>query len=366
MAPVVRALRASKIFESRVCVTGQHKDLMRAALRQHDVLPDHHLEEHAPNQGLHDVFCRVVLGLRDVLAASRADIVLVQGDTTTTAAAALAAFYAGVPVGHVEAGLRTGSLSSPWPEEANRSVISRLATWHFAPTTGAREALISEGIHDDRIRVVGNTAIDSLLWLREQPIFRSWEPDREELGSAAALFGQAPRSTVVLITVHRRENQGNGLRNVCAAIRDLSSRHLEVEFVFPLHPNPAVEGPARSTLSSLPNVHLLPSLPHATFLHLLDRCSIVLTDSGGVQEEAPALGKPVLVLRDFTDRPEPVAEGTARLVGTVTPRIVTECSRLLADPAHLSSMSRRSSSYGDGAAARRIVEALTSSAKEEK
>ncbi len=364
LAPVVRALQASEHFESRVCVTGQHEELSRSALLLHDIRPDDDLRVHTPNLGLHDVFCRVVLGMRDLLGERRTDIVLVQGDTTTTAAAALGAFYAGVAVGHVEAGLRTGTLSSPWPEEANRGLTTRLATWHFAPTQRARDALLSEGVHDERISVVGNTAIDALFWLRDQPAFRSWKADHGLLGSAAPLFDRERCATVVLITVHRRENLGEGLQSVCAAVEELAARHREVEFVFPLHPNPSVEEPARSALSGLSNVHLLPPLPHAAFVQLLDRCSIVLTDSGGVQEEAPVLGKPVLVLRDSTERPEPVAAGTALLVGTVAARIVAACSLLLDDPGRLASMSRRHSPYGDGAAAQRIVDALARAVRE--
>lgn len=366
MAPVVRALRASPHFESRVCVTGQHEELLRSALMIHELYPDHDLRVHAPKQSLHDVFCRVVIGVRDVLSEERADIVLVQGDTTTTAAAALGAFYARVTVGHVEAGLRTGSLESPWPEEGNRLLTTRLATWHFAPTTRARDALLAEGLRADHISVVGNTAIDALMWLREQRSFREWKADRGSLGCAAALFDPGRRPAVVLVTVHRRESFNEGLRRVCAAIRELSARHRHVDFVFPIHPNPAVEDAARSALSDLPNVHLLGALPHTTFVHLLDRSSLVLTDSGGVQEEASALGKPVLVVRDVTDRPEPVAAGVARLVGTDTDRIVDECSRVLEDPEHRSRMSRACSPYGDGAAGRRIVEVLSRAFAEER
>jgi len=356
MAPVIHALTQHPQCESRVCVTAQHRDMLDRALRLFEIVPHHDLAIMTPGQDLYDVTAKTLLGLKDVLAVEKPDLVLVHGDTTTTLAATLASFYAGVPVGHVEAGLRTGDLSAPWPEEANRVLVDRLSNWHFAPTAWARSNLLREAIAPDRIVITGNTGIDALLWMRDRIRATPSEAFREEFGSAwEAISSDA---TIVLITGHRRESFGDGFDQICTALKTLAESHREVHFVYPVHLNPNVQAPVRRHLSGVPNVHLLAPLDYAPFVRLMDRSRFIVTDSGGIQEEAPALGKPVLVLRSTTERPEGVEAGTVALVGTQCDSIVNAVEKLLTDPAAYDAMSRAHNPYGDGTAAKRIVAAL--------
>jgi UDP-N-acetylglucosamine 2-epimerase (non-hydrolysing) len=284
-------------------------------------------------------------------------VVLVHGDTTTTLAATLAAFYSGVPVGHVEAGLRTGDLRAPFPEEANRVLADKLCTWHFAPTERSAAILRAEGQEPSRVHVTGNTVIDALLWMRDRVRVAPAERFEAAFGSAWASTLD-PSVPLILITGHRRESFGDGFRNICRALRTLALRHPDVQLVYPVHLNPNVQGPVRETLSDLPNVHLLPPMEYEPFVRLMDRSTFILTDSGGIQEEAPSLGKPVLVMREVTERPEGVESGTVRLVGTDTERIVAESERLLLDPEAASAMRRAHNPYGDGRASERITDLL--------
>jgi UDP-N-acetylglucosamine 2-epimerase (non-hydrolysing) len=353
MAPVVQALAGEKVFQCQVCVTGQHRQMLDQVLRLFAIAPDYNLDIMQHNQDLGDITSRVLLGLRGVLELARPDLLLVQGDTTTCFAGALAGFYAGVPVGHVEAGLRTGNLAAPFPEEANRQLTSRLARLHFAPTSGARENLLDEGIGEDRIVVTGNTVIDALLAVRQLVVKGI---DFEQFGTAAKVIeDQVP---YVLITGHRRENFGCGFANICAAIATLAKRHPQVHFVYPVHLNPQVQQPVHALLGGLHNVHLIAPLDYAPFVMAMDRCRLILTDSGGVQEEAPSLGKPVLVMREITERPEAVEAGTVMLVGTDQAKIVSECERILSAGEDGGADRNFVNPYGDGRAAERIVAAL--------
>ncbi len=359
MAPIVHALEASESFESRVCVTAQHRGMLDQVLELFELQPHHDLDVMRQRQTLAGLTARALTGLAEVLAEEKPEVVLVQGDTTTTFAGALAAFYAGIAVGHIEAGLRTGDLDAPFPEEANRLLTDRITTYHFAPTRRCREALVAEGAPPVRIWLTGNTVVDALLWVRNRMHQTPLEHHREELGSAFATVAENT-SPLILVTGHRRESFGEGFRNICQALHDLASARPEVDFVYPVHLNPEVQGPVHSKLEGLPNVHLLGPLSYAPFVRLMDRATFVLTDSGGVQEEAPALGKPVLVMRDVTERQEGVEAGTARLVGTNPRHIVDEALRLLDEGEVYDAMSRAHNPYGDGRAAERTVEALAS------
>ena len=356
MAPVVRALEASEGFASVLCVTAQHRGMLDQVLELFELEPDHDLDLMRERQTLPALTARVLTGVSGVIEAEAPDVVLVQGDTTTTFAGALAAFYAGVPCGHVEAGLRTGDLAAPFPEEANRLLADRLASYYFVPTQRCAEALAAEGVPQERVWLTGNTVVDALLQIRDRVRRTPLTDDREALGSSyPAVAGNAP---LVLVTGHRRESFGDGFRRICEALRTLAEQHPDVEIVYPVHLNPRVQEPVRRTLSDLPNVHLLPPLTYPVFVRLMDRCTFILTDSGGVQEEAPALGKPVLVMREVTERPEGVEAGTARLVGTDPERIVAESERLLSEPDTYRAMRMAHNPFGDGKAAQRIVEIL--------
>jgi UDP-N-acetylglucosamine 2-epimerase (non-hydrolysing) len=359
MAPVVRALEESEDCESVVCVTGQHRQMLDQVLQLFNIEPDHDLDIMREKQDLFDVTASSLLGLRSVLRADRPDIVLVQGDTTTCFTAALAAFYERVAVGHVEAGLRTGDLTAPYPEEANRALVSRIARFHFPPTESARQNLLKEAISDERIWVTGNTVIDALLMVRDK--VATDEPERWQEHLGAALTGRLSESgrRLVVITGHRRESFGPAFRELCAALKEVASRHPECDLVYPVHLNPNVREPVLEILSGLENVFLIEPLGYAPFVWLMDRCDAILTDSGGIQEEAPSLGKPVLVLRDVTERPEAVEAGTAAPVGTERRRIVSAVEGLLAND---SQAVARDNPYGDGRAAKRIVRVLAGQA----
>ncbi len=357
MAPVVKALKQPHL-ETRVCITAQHRDMLDQILEIFDIEADYDLNLMRPGQNLYDITTGVLMGLRDVLTEFRPNVALVHGDTTTSMATALACFYEQVSVAHVEAGLRTYDLQAPWPEEANRQITARLAKYHFAPTQTSAANLRSEHIPEDNIVITGNTVIDALLMMRQ----KIDEDDElaETLTQTVMQFGydvQRARKRV-LITAHRRENFGDGFQNLCEAIRDLADRFSDVDFIYPVHLNPNVRAPVQKILSGRDNIFLIEPLDYACFVMMLDRAHIVLTDSGGIQEEAPSFGKPVLVMRRTTERPEAVEAGTVRLVGTDKTKIFDEVSRLLNDEAAYKDMSRAHNPYGDGNAAQRIREFL--------
>ncbi len=366
MAPLVKELaKHTDRFRSVVCVTGQHRQMLDQVLRIFDIQPDYDLDIMQQGQDLYDVTSRVLLGMRDVLRRARPDIVLVHGDTTTSTAAALAAFYEQIPVGHVEAGLRTHDIYSPWPEEMNRQITGRIATYHFSPTPLSRANLTAEGVADEKIVVTGNTVIDALYMVVDK--IKSDESLDAELGNVLREAGYDPARLsdgrrMVLITGHRRENFGEGFINMCRAIKHLTERYPEVDFVYPMHLNPNVRKPIHEVfgedLTNLGNMFFIEPLEYLSFVYLMEKADVVLTDSGGIQEEAPGLCKPVLVMRDTTERPEALSAGTVRLVGTDYDRIVGEVSRLLDDESAYEAMSRAVNPYGDGKACGRIIEAL--------
>ena len=366
MAPLVMELQKQKErIETVVCVTGQHREMLDQVLEIFDIKPDYDLNIMKRGQDLYDVTARVLTGMREVLKEINPDIVLVHGDTTTSTAAALAAFYQQIPVGHVEAGLRTHNIYSPWPEEMNRLLTGRLATYHFSPTPLSRNNLIKESINDRNIIVTGNTVIDALYWVVDK-IKNNKELDNE-LESVLSKAGYDVNrldngKKLVLITGHRRENFGDGFINMCTAIKDLTIKHPNVDFVYPMHLNPNVRKPIHEVfgedLSGLKNMFFIEPLEYLSFVYLMEKSSIVLTDSGGIQEEAPGLGKPVLVMRDTTERPEALDAGTVKLVGTDYNKIVNEVSSLIDDKTAYEKMSKAVNPYGDGLACRRIVNAL--------
>lgn len=366
MAPLVMELQKQKErIETVVCVTGQHREMLDQVLEIFDIKPDYDLNIMKRGQDLYDVTARVLTGMREVLKEIKPDIVLVHGDTTTSTAAALAAFYQQIPVGHVEAGLRTHIIYSPWPEEMNRLLTGRLATYHFSPTPLSRNNLIKESINDRNIIVTGNTVIDALYWVVDK-IKNNKELDNE-LESVLSKAGYDVNrldngKKLVLITGHRRENFGDGFINMCTAIKDLTIKHPNVDFVYPMHLNPNVRKPIHEVfgedLSGLKNMFFIEPLEYLSFVYLMEKSSIVLTDSGGIQEEAPGLGKPVLVMRDTTERPEALNAGTVKLVGTDYNKIVNEVSSLIDDKAAYEKMSKAVNPYGDGLACGRIVNAL--------
>ena len=364
MAPLVKAFeKHPQDFTTLVCVTGQHREMLDQVLHLFDIVPDYDLNIMKQGQDLYDVTARVLVGMRDVLKQAKPDVVLVHGDTTTSTAAALAAFYQQLPVGHVEAGLRTHDIYSPWPEEMNRQITGRIATYHFAPTPLAQENLLKENIPPQHFTVTGNTVIDALYAVVEKiQQDRSLSGELTERLQAAGYdplrIGQGRR--LVLITGHRRENFGEGFRNICRAIKTLSEKYPEVDFVYPMHLNPNVRRPIAEVFGQQhgANLFFIEPLEYLEFVFLMEKSTLVLTDSGGIQEEAPGLGKPVLVMRDTTERPEALAAGTVRLVGTDYDRITGEVSRLLDDKTYYESMSRAVNPYGDGLACGRIVARL--------
>jgi len=354
MAPVVAALSANSTIESRVCVTGQHRHMLDQVLNLFSIKPDYDLDIMRPGQDLYAITARVLEGLRDILQEFRPDYVLVHGDTTTTAAAAMAAFYARIAVGHVEAGLRTHNIYSPWPEEANRQMTGVFASLHFAPTEQSRQNLIIENKPKDAILVTGNTVIDALLAVQAK--VKNNERLRNALHEQYPFLAEDAR--MVLITGHRRENFGGGFESICQAVRTLSQRYPATHFVYPVHLNPNVREPVNRLLTGLNNVHLIEPLEYEPFVYFMSKSFLILTDSGGIQEEAPSLGKPVLVMRDTTERPEAVAAGTVRMVGTDAARIVEAISDLSDSEEAYQKMAYAHNPYGDGEASPRIVQAL--------
>ena len=366
MAPLVKEFQKQpKRVETVVCVTGQHREMLDQVLKIFDIKPDYDLNIMKQGQDLYDVTARVLTGMRDVLKEVKPDVVLVHGDTTTSTAAALAAFYQQIPVGHVEAGLRTHNIYSPWPEEMNRLLTGRLATYHFSPTPLSRNNLIKESVDDRNIIITGNTVIDALYWVVDK-IKNNKELDNEleDILSKAGYDVNRLNNgkKLVLITGHRRENFGDVFINMCTAIKDLTVKYPDLDFVYPMHLNPNVRKPIHEVfgenLSGLKNMFFIEPLEYLSFVYLMEKSSIVLTDSGGIQEEAPGLGKPVLVMRDTTERPEALDAGTVKLVGTDYNKIVNEVSSLIDDKAAYEKMSKAVNPYGDGLACGRIVNAL--------
>lgn len=367
MAPLVKEFKKNTAdFETIVCVTGQHREMLDQVLQIFYIQPDYDLNIMKQGQDLYDVTARVLTGMRDVLKEVQPDVVLVHGDTTTSTASALAAFYRQIPVAHIEAGLRTHNIYSPWPEEMNRLITGRIATYHFSPTPLSRQNLLDEGVKEEQIHVTGNTVIDALYWVVEKI-----KNDKELDGELVSVLGTAGYDVkrlqggrkLVLITGHRRENFGDGFIHMCHAIKDLTQKYPEVDFVYPMHLNPNVRKPIHEVfgenLSDLGNMFFIEPLEYLSFVYLMEKSTIVLTDSGGIQEEAPGLGKPVLVMRDTTERPEALKAGTVKLVGTDYDRIMEEVSTLLDDEQAYEAMSQAVNPYGDGLACERIVKALT-------
>lgn len=365
MAPLVKEFQKHPdTFQTIVCVTGQHREMLDQVLNIFDIRPDFDLNIMKQGQDLYDVTARVLTGMRDVLREAQPDVVLVHGDTTTSTAA-LAAFYQQIPVGHVEAGLRTHNILSPWPEEMNRQITGRIASYHFAPTALSRQNLLQENVDDANITVTGNTVIDALYWVVDRiKNDRSLDAELEEVLRHAGydVNRLADGRPLVLITGHRRENFGDGFINMCTAIKQLTERYPNVDFVYPMHLNPNVRRPIHEVfgddLSNLGNMYFIEPLEYLSFVYLMEKSTIVLTDSGGIQEEAPGLGKPVLVMRDTTERPEALEAGTVKLVGTDREKIINEVSTLLDDAAAYARMSQAVNPYGDGLACSRIVERL--------
>ena len=358
MAPLFHALRISSDFQTMACVTAQHRQMLDQVLKVFDISPDIDLDLMKPGQDLFDITASVLLGMRDVFRQHRPDVVLVHGDTTTTLATAMAAFYARVPVGHVEAGLRTHDVYAPFPEEFNRQVASKVTRWHFAPTSFRKQNLLAENVREESITVTGNTVIDALLWVLDRI---EANPERRS-AIVRFLSKRLPfnwrKTRFVLVTGHRRENFGDGFLQICEAIKEVANRYPAVNFVYPVHLNPNVQMPVKEILDGLDNVHLVDPLDYEPFVYLLKHSYLVLTDSGGIQEEAPSLGKPVLVMREVTERPEAVDAGTVRLVGANRQPIVENICELLDNQESYRSMSRAYNPYGDGKACTRIINVL--------
>ncbi|ROU12689.1 UDP-N-acetylglucosamine 2-epimerase (non-hydrolyzing) [Kluyvera ascorbata] len=354
MAPLVHALAKDPHFEAKVCVTAQHREMLDQVLNLFSIVPDYDLNIMSPGQGLTEITCRILQGLKPVLESFKPDVVLVHGDTTTTAAASLAAFYQRIPVGHVEAGLRTGDLYSPWPEEANRTLTGHLAMYHFAPTENSRQNLLRENLSDKRIFVTGNTVIDALFWVRDRVM--NDEALNTDLSLRFPFLNTGKK--MILVTGHRRESFGQGFEKICHALAEIAASNSDVQIVYPVHLNPNVSEPVNRILGHVDNVMLIEPQEYLPFVWLMNHAWLILTDSGGIQEEAPSLGKPVLVMRETTERPEAIDAGTVRLVGTDSQRIVDEVTRLLRDEEEYQRMSRAHNPYGDGRACERILSAL--------
>lgn len=350
MAPLVVAMKANPSINVSVCVTAQHRGMLDQVLELFSIKPEFDLDIMSPGQGLTEITCRILSGLKAVYEQEQPDLVLVHGDTSTTLSATLAAFYQQIPVGHVEAGLRTGNLLSPWPEEGNRKITGAIASLHFAPTERSKQNLLNEGVLEEDIFVTGNTVIDALFLVKKK--IDSDESLRNELMGAFSWRDEGKR--LVLITGHRRESFGDGFEQICRAIRHCAEKHKNVQFVYPMHLNPNVRSPVNKYLSGIDNIQLVEPLDYLPFVFLMDQADVILTDSGGIQEEAPSLGKPVLVMRETTERPEAIEAGTVKLVGTNSDTIADAVSNLLLDHEVFNSMSRAHNPYGDGTACSQI------------
>tara|TARA_B110000879_G_C11183395_1_gene519803 strand:- start:8051 stop:9190 length:1140 start_codon:yes stop_codon:yes gene_type:complete len=354
MAPLVRTLENDSRFNSKVCVTAQHREMLDQVLELFEIEPDFDLKIMRQGQTLTDITTCILLGLKPILQDFKPDVVLVHGDTATTFAASLAAYYERIKVGHVEAGLRTGNIYSPWPEEANRKLTSSIANYHFAPTEGAKKNLLREGVPENDITVTGNTVIDALFWVREK-----LQQETSLLKNFASLFDYLDHNKdLILVTGHRRESFGDGFERICEALRQIAIMHPEAQILYPVHLNPNVQEPVNRLLNDLNNIFLIEPQKYLPFCYLMDRASIILTDSGGIQEEAPSLGKPVLVMRETTERPEAIDAGTVKLVGTDVELIVEQVSLLLSNSNEYQNMSRAHNPYGDGLACGRILKFL--------
>lgn len=361
MAPLVKAFEEDENIDSKVCVTAQHREMLDQVLEMFDIKPDYDLNLMKQSQDLYDITTKVLLGLRDVLKEYQPDVVLVHGDTTTTSASSLAAFYEKVKVGHVEAGLRTRNIYSPWPEEANRQITGVLANYHFAPTTTSENNLLKENKNTKDIIVTGNTVIDA-LFLALDKIENNKELKDKILQDIESKINNSKfkiqNSKFILVTGHRRENHGQGFINICEALKTIATNNPDIDIVYPVHLNPNVQKPVKEILSDTPNVYLVDPLQYESFIYMMNRSYFIITDSGGVQEEAPSLGKPVIVMRDTTERPEAVEAGTVKLVGTNKEAIIKEAQKLLDDKNEYNTMSKAHNPYGDGKACQRIVEFL--------
>ncbi len=354
MAPLVKLLKTQSNLQTRVCVTAQHRDMLDQVLDLFEISPDYDLNIMKPGQSLSDISSEIITRMEPILKDFTPDLILVHGDTSTSFCAALAAFYQRIPVGHVEAGLRTGDLYSPWPEEANRKLTGAITRFHFAPTLQSKSNLLQENVPSDNVYITGNTVIDALLWVKDK------------LSGNAALQNELKQkfpflrdeSKLVLITGHRRENFGDGFEQICAGIRNLAEQYPDVDYVYPVHLNPNVREPVGRLLDGLPNVHLIEPLEYLPFTYLMMRSYIILTDSGGIQEEAPSLGKPVLVMRNTTERPEAVTSGVVKLVGTDKNNIIESVTQLLTQPIEYQRMSMAQNPYGDGKACERILKVI--------
>ena len=361
MAPLVKKLEKERVFESKICVTAQHREMLDQVLALFDIQPNYDLNIMKPNQDLYDITSDILQGIKKILEDFKPDLILVHGDTTTTFATTLAAFYKKIDIGHVEAGLRTGNIYSPWPEEANRKLTGALAKYHFAPTKTAKENLLKEGIKEENIIITGNTVIDA-LFLALEKVKQDENLEQQIITQINSQINNSEfsilHSQFVLITGHRRENFGEGFINICEAIKDLAIKYPEVNFIYPVHLNPNVRKPVNEILSRLDNVFLIEPLDYLPFIYLMSKSYLILTDSGGIQEEAPSLGKPVLVMRNTTERPEAVEAGTVKLVGTDKEKIIREVSKLIEDKNEYDKMSKAINPYGDGKASQKIIKFL--------
>ena len=356
MAPLVKEFQKDTInFETKVCVTAQHREMLDQVLDLFDIVPDYDLNLMKPGQDLYDITSNVLLGMKEVLSDFKPDIVLVHGDTTTTSSTSLSAFYQQIKIGHVEAGLRTGDLLSPWPEEANRQITGVLANYHFAPTTTSRDNLLKENKDKNSVVVTGNTVIDA-LFLAIDKIKNNKDLENQIRNQISNLNYQiTDGKKIILVTGHRRENHGQGFIDICEALKTIALNNKEIDIVYPVHLNPNVQKPVKEILSDIPNIYLIDPLQYEQFIYMMDKSYFIITDSGGVQEEAPSLGKPVLVMRDTTERPEALIAGTVKLVGTDTKVIIKEAQKLLDDKKEYEKMSKAHNPYGDGNACDKIV-----------
>ncbi len=354
MAPLVHKLSESQGIESKVCVTAQHREMLDQVLNLFDITPDFDLNIMKPGQSLYDVTSNILMGLKPVLEEFQPNIVLVHGDTATTLSTSLAAYYQQIAVGHVEAGLRTGNIYSPWPEEGNRKLTGAIATLHFAPTSTSQQNLLNEGIDNNSISTTGNTVIDALFLIRKK-----LEQDQDLNATLAAHFSELdPAKKLILVTGHRRESFGGGFERICEALVEIAQKHPDTQVLYPVHLNPNVREPVNRILKGVDNVHLIEPQDYLPFVYLMNQAHIILTDSGGIQEEAPSLGKPVLVMRDTTERPEAVEAGTVKLVGTNKQAIIDAVENLLTNQIDYENMSRAHNPYGDGQACDRIIDSI--------
>lgn len=354
MAPILNLLRKDNRFSSIVCVTGQHREMLDQVLRLFEIKPNYDLDIMKPGQTLTEIAARIIIELTPLVETEQPDVILVHGDTTTALASSLVAFYSDIPIFHVEAGLRSGNLKSPWPEEGNRKSISALAQIHFAPTENAKKNLLSEAVECKNIYVTGNTVIDALFLIKER--IDSDVSLRNQLKNQFKFLDQNKK--LILVTGHRRESFGGGFERICKALTKIATKHPNCEILYPVHMNPRVRATVNEYLLGVDNIHLTEPLEYLPFVYIMDRSYIIITDSGGIQEEAPSLGKPVLVLRDTTERPEAIEAGTVRLVGSETERIITEVDQLITNAKNYDKMSKSHNPYGDGLASTRIIEVL--------